>query len=854
MAGKLPPSFGVIKRLDIAVHALHVPCYDDREDANGCYVYADEPRRSGRPTKGQHRKDRDLPEEKPTAKGKKGKGKSSKAASTDPEPEEDDAIIRCICGATEDDEGLMMIVCDKCEAWQHNLCMGVTEVEDDLPEAYYCEQCAPNQHAELLAAIKRGEKPWEAKKKQRQEEEKAAKKAKRGKKGKGGGTKARPSDVTGTPVAADSPAADSTVKTETGNKRKLGENGFNEERQADLAKEPQDSPLLQKRRKSSHQAIETPVSDRRQSIALHRRESAVDPIANSIDELAGPRKKIAETLAKDLTKLINEATKAGSFRIPDGHTPTSLSAQIALQIEYGLYEVHAPEDKGYADQFRSIHFNLPKNKSLSSRILSGSLPPEELAIMSSDDMASEELQKKMAVMKEEADKQSILIQEEGPRIRKTHKGEEIIDDASVPKASDDAVFAAPPIRRRPTEDTEMRDADAVEEQGNIVELPEDVGNRRPLTVDTSTGAPAPAHARRESAAFDINSVWSSVHSPDHEGVRLLHQPPRRRSSAMNQEPSAQAPPQSAIVDDDVDRLLKDDEPTDLMTDYHDPDALWNGKLVMASLGEFHATAKWVAGGDPSGYIPWIQLLPPVFEVSGRIPTASADEYIAGMRYAGRGTDVTILSISPVPTGKDEAVFDQICTYFNSRSRWGVLGTSYNDRIKDSYLIPVEAGDAPLPGFLHYLEDSMLEQNRPNKMLLACMVLRGPTAPPSAEATPAFAETPSTQGMIAGAVQPPYPPSSSAPTPQAHPQFSPVVHQGSMDGTPPTVSPSVPPLAAQILGDFINTPTVQMMMATVPDMSENQLRNLRDVLEKAPETRNDVGALAAHLKARSGGED
>ncbi|XP_041429947.1 histone-lysine N-methyltransferase ASH1L, partial [Xenopus laevis] len=51
--------------------------------------------------------------------------------------EKDDDIIRCICGLFKD-EGLM-IQCDKCMAWQHCDCLGVTS---DV-EHYLCEQCDP---------------------------------------------------------------------------------------------------------------------------------------------------------------------------------------------------------------------------------------------------------------------------------------------------------------------------------------------------------------------------------------------------------------------------------------------------------------------------------------------------------------------------------------------------------------------------------------------------------------------------------------------------------------------------------------------------------------------------------------
>jgi hypothetical protein len=87
-----------------------------------------------------------------------------------------------------------MICCDNCEAWQHNDCMGLPD--DYAPEKYFCEQCKPEDHKELLAAIARGEKPWEEVARKREaaaaEAEKALKK-KGGKKGRKSG--ARASDV-----------------------------------------------------------------------------------------------------------------------------------------------------------------------------------------------------------------------------------------------------------------------------------------------------------------------------------------------------------------------------------------------------------------------------------------------------------------------------------------------------------------------------------------------------------------------------------------------------------------------------------------------------------------------------------
>lgn len=80
----------------------------------------------------------------------------------------------------EDDER-KMICCENCDAWQHNECMGMSDDDDELPEKYYCEQCRPKDHKDLLAQIARGERPWEERQRQRELEEQS----KKGRKGRG---------------------------------------------------------------------------------------------------------------------------------------------------------------------------------------------------------------------------------------------------------------------------------------------------------------------------------------------------------------------------------------------------------------------------------------------------------------------------------------------------------------------------------------------------------------------------------------------------------------------------------------------------------------------------------------------
>ena len=150
---------------------------------------SDEPRRSGRATKGQH-KNLDAAGETPKSSKKataaaatpasagpstsKKSAASKKAAKEEEEDDDEDegddddddddddaGVVRCVCGVESEKGPPDFISCDACSVWQHNLCMDLPLDTTLLPDHYLCEQCKPDDHQELLAAISRGEKPWE---------------------------------------------------------------------------------------------------------------------------------------------------------------------------------------------------------------------------------------------------------------------------------------------------------------------------------------------------------------------------------------------------------------------------------------------------------------------------------------------------------------------------------------------------------------------------------------------------------------------------------------------------------------------------------------------------------------------
>lgn len=158
-----------------------------------------------------------MPEPPPPKRRGKGQGKATKQTSTEPTPpaEEEDEIIRCICGEYEEEEDVErdMICCDQCSAWQHNDCMGLTFAKGNEPAEYFCEQCKPENHKDLLERMARGEKPWEeaARIRAQAAEERRAKRkkgGKRGRKSKGNDIKSETGDVT--PSATATPIREAT--------------------------------------------------------------------------------------------------------------------------------------------------------------------------------------------------------------------------------------------------------------------------------------------------------------------------------------------------------------------------------------------------------------------------------------------------------------------------------------------------------------------------------------------------------------------------------------------------------------------------------------------------------------------
>ncbi|KAI9151388.1 transcription factor Cys6 [Paramyrothecium foliicola] len=149
--------------------------------------------------------------------------------------------------------------------------------------------------------------------------------------------------------------------------------------------------------------------------------------------------------------------------------------------------------------------------------------------------------------------------------------------------------------------------------------------------------------------------------------------------------------------------------------------IWQGTLSMHNMVDITATAKYIGGANFSNIGPWSQLIPQHLNVAGRIQQQSANEYLCGLRYSTH-IDVSVVSITPVAIGDDENL-NTLINYFTKRDRYGVVGNKVAANVRDTYLVPVPAGDGEHPEFMRQLVDNYIPKTRAKPMLLAVFVYR-----------------------------------------------------------------------------------------------------------------------------------
>ncbi|EME49383.1 hypothetical protein DOTSEDRAFT_68235 [Dothistroma septosporum NZE10] len=835
---------------------------------------ADEPRRSGRATKGQHKNASSSPAPQPkpakgagsgagagAAKGKPGK----KAAQNEPSPaaQEDDneeEEIRCICGNANPNDKRPFIGCDSCEVWQHNVCMGITDDEDDIPEHYFCEKCSPDDHQETLQALERGEKIWESRNKLWQNEKKMSKNRKSKNRGGDDGKPAWLKKDVPPPseASAEEPAPTPLIANggrESGKKRKREEDEVKEEEQAEpesvaeveAEAKPSKSARQDKRRKS------TPA----ESKMIMTADPDSDTALVSIKELPKERQSVAQALSKIIGADIEKRAKSGS-KLPTGQTGTSLGEYYAVRIEYSLHMNHGAGQEPYKQQFRTLHANLKKNTGLIEKLMLGSLTPDELSTMDSSEMLSEDKQRERASMKEALDRQAVAVQEDGPRYKQDHKGYHLIEGDAIQQTTGPSEPRPAPSRASASQDAAGRPSSS-----------RSPTHQGPLSIDTKQ-TEAELERRASNQNFSMDKIWEktgNAQSPTANTSRPLQRHARRTSSIQAQ-PQTQG--NGAKDDPDIDRMLEDNDDTYSPAPITGADSIiWRGKLIQTHENNAPTVnARFVAGRDLASTVPWQDLLPHKLSIDGRLAIAKAEEYLCGLRWSST-SDVAVLALTPYDNAQ---LFNDVFEYFHSRQRYAVIENDKPYMVKDFYIIPLQAG-AELPPHISMLEHCTIKQPIEERMLLATLIVaRAPSSPSKQDSTlgnamgtngnhlpphvrqsiggpagsPLTAQTPtfppqqgSPQAGYGASAPSPFPPNPYGPSQPTPP--------GQVAAYPAPNVPSQHSQVEQILGELQYTPTAKMILSQAP-LSVDQLNNLRTILVEDLNARTDFEALTRKLFA------
>lgn len=540
--------------------------------------------------------------------------------------------------------------------------------------------------------------------------------------------------------------------------------------------------------------------------------------------------------------------------------------QLGLHVEQAVYQArsggYGEPNEDYKMQIRAIIHNVKNNPDLAVRLMKNEISADDLAAMEPKDMASDAQKQKDAELKINLEKQHTLVEEEAPRIRKTHKGDEYVDEN---RQLAESVTSRASVKKESTDghQAEVKSPGPASDGRRVI--------RRP---STNKGQPFGDTRRKSSANFNIDKVWSGVQGSSSEAT-----PARVTDTA-----TTGSPPVQTSADPEIDNLLKDEEEASepySPREYTEQGVVWQGVVNGGTLGTFNAQAKFAAGCQPDVdnlRLSWSEVIPREVKLHGRIQPQRADEYLCGLEYSN-STELIIVSVAEPKSAHDSEQFNKFFKYLKDKERYGVGMQHRVPAIKDIYLLPLDVGQA-LPSVMNALQHSQPDPVQEKQFLIpivikwtelphnAGKVSHGGSAVMSPSVGPPVAQTPITpsdnpQMQFSSYYSSPAgvpPPPMNGHAPPSYPTAIPTLP---LLGQPagPALSSVQPPAqqntsqsqsigmqnAIRILGpELASAPAVAALLQQVPNTGEYEMTIIRDCIRENPMAAQDLQVLTLAL--------
>ncbi len=617
----------------------------------------------------------------PVSNGRKKRRSSSRAASVaDTKRVYEPDSVRCACGKegelTNFDDKTVWVQCEACLTWQHAFCiLGMNDVQK-LPAHYFCHFCKPHIYPSGPFILSESH--------------------------------SSPSSTlineTNEPQIIDN----KSQVIDNDPNLSVNENDINNECDSDPEFEPDendrgDVPVVSDVEKDSSPDPKDPSNPN-----PNKPKESKEPTEPSISDI---QDKVRKSVAKALYDIFMKTVIPEALRnniLPTETQTEQLSTKFALDIESALFTELADKwnkkDVGsrYRDMFRTISFNLrdPKNPEFRSRIIKNELISTELVNLSSEEMLNPELKQMAKSVRAESINQSVLKVEEGnrQRIRRTHKGEEIVEDEN-----DDQTSALDSLL---TSTVDM--------------------NRDPLTESTLSGNTSSDDSSEYS---DHDTTKSPSIIKDQLPIESNHYAPPDIGYSPPGSPKLDGNGHHSILDDnDLEKIIQDTttttEPRDVKVHVQHRHTLWTGRVSMPNITTIDAKTVFLGSTEKLGKDADFSVLfngSSHLNIEGRLSDSRAIPYLQAVSNSKTIVALELQLIPEHPTTEQEVQFNDLFNYFNSLSKYGVFTNTNPQLIKDFYIISLSTSEK-LPSYLNSLHFKQDMKNRKNNMLILIFVI------------------------------------------------------------------------------------------------------------------------------------
>ncbi|CAG8714441.1 2909_t:CDS:2 [Cetraspora pellucida] len=447
-------------------------------------------------------------------------------------------------------------------------------------------------------------------------------------------------------------------------------------------------------------------------------------------------------------KKYNELSEKGELQNTQ-EGPEQLAQRLARRIEESIYDNFAAKtDKdglgqNYKSKFRNLHTSLshPKNEDLLMQVVKGDIPPVRLVMMSAEELANPEQKSLMVKVRRESMQQSVLKVDDGPRIKKTHKGEFIIIEGgheSPKRDAPDANSAASTANGTFTSSTNTRPKINIEDLVPKRRASTADGNN-PLSANSDTSKDDSLSRRTSSSTEDLRTNFFKV--TPHEENNDDQQPANNNNMFIDTDVtgsptaiSVSSPVNSPQLSPQVSPKMSPHTPPGVPTNLNEPklslNYLWSGKLVYDSVARFSGKASLVAAKKRSKERCWEDFLATVIRVNGHVSRVDEAETYLIDSWCSPSKDVAIIKFDYVDNLDDKQQFDMIFNYLRYSQkdrvmRYGRVANAYSN-VREMYIIPLEPDDK-VPDVFTFLDyDELLipknNEKRQSKLLLGAIVI------------------------------------------------------------------------------------------------------------------------------------